>query len=334
MSFTRVAIGVVWLAAGCACFGKGVDFRGEGKFGFFGKTSAAFLMAKEGGRFLGQADGFIEAMSPFDRSARLMTAREVSTKELLRHASAQSRNWTPGEMTKVRRNMEAIADGMAGFKLQFPPTVFFIKTTGREEGNAAYTRLNAIILPAVKLKQKDASLRRLLAHELFHVLSRANPKLATRLYRIIGYEPAPALKFPAELLPRKLTNPDAPFSRHVIEICHEGRAVKVAPILYARADKYDEKLGGPFFRYLIFRLLVLDEKDRSRAARDADGRLILLKPDEASGFHEKVGRNTGYIIHPEETMADNFVFLALGRGNLPHPEIVRAARVVLQRGGK
>ena len=334
MSLTRAALGAAWLAAGCVCLGADVDFRGEGKFGFFGKTSVAFLMHKEGGRFLGRPDGFIEAMSPFDRSARLMTAREVSQAELLRHVSAQARDWTPGEMANVRGSMKAIAGKMAGLKLDFPPTIYFIKTTGREEGNAAYTRLNAIILPVGKLKQKDASLRRLLAHELFHVLSRANLKLATQLYRIIGYEPAPALKFPAELLPRKLTNPDAPFSRHVIEIHHEGRAVKVAPILYARADKYDEKLGGPFFRYLIFRLLVLDAKDRSRAARDADGRLILLKPDEAKGFHDKVGRNTGYIIHPEETMADNFVFLLLGRDDLPNPEIVRAARVVLQRGGK
>jgi len=159
-------------------------------------------------------------------------------------------------------------------------------------------------------------------------LSRANPELSTRLYRIIGYEPVPSLRFPAELLPRKLTNPDAPFSRHAIEVEHDGQKVKVAPILYARTEKYDEKQGGAFFRYLVFRLLILDAGNLSKAKRDSEGALILLGPTEAGGFQEKIGRNTGYIIHPEETMADNFVFLILVKKNLPNPEIVQAMKKV------
>ena len=40
-----------------------------------------------------------------------------------------------------------------------------------------------------------------------------------------------------------------------------------------------------------------------------NGKTTLLKPDEAEGFFEQIGRNTSYILHPEETLANNFVFL-------------------------
>ena len=33
---------------------------------------------------------------------------------------------------------------------------------------------------------------------------------------------------------------------------------------------------------------------------------------ESAGFFEQVGRNTGYIIHPDEILAENFVKLAIG----------------------
>ena len=68
--------------------------------------------------------------------------------------------------------------------------------------------------------------------------------------------------------------------------------------------------------------------------RGADEKPFLLEPTEAKGFQEKIGRNTRYIIHPEETMADNFVFLVFGQKNLPNPEIVWAMKKVFQENRK
>ena len=288
----------------------------------------SFLNREAGADFLGEPDDFVKALSPFDRASRLQVGRVVGQAEFLKHVRAQVLGWDQAEIEKISALLKKLWPRMTGLKLPWPRTIHLIKATGKEEGNAAYTRRNALILPAGKLKQNNEKLERLLVHELFHVLSRANPELSTRLYRIIGYEPVPPLIFPAELLLRKLTNPDAPYSRHAIEVERDGRKVKVAPILYARTEKYDEKQGGAFFRYLVFRLLVLDVEDLSKAMRDADGKLALLKPEEAKGFKEKIGRNTGYIIHPEETMADNFVFLVLGKKDLPNPEIVQAMKKI------
>lgn len=49
---------------------------------------------------------------------------------------------------------------------------------------------------------------------------------------------------------------------------------------------------------------------------------LLLDPNEVADFHAQIGRNTKYIIHPDEVLADNFVHLVLGDEKLASPEIV------------
>ena len=47
------------------------------------------------------------------------------------------------------------------------------------------------------------------------------------------------------------------------------------------------------------------------------------------GFYEQIGRNTGYIIHPEETLANNFVHLMLKKQDLKNPEIPKKIEQLL-----
>ena len=55
----------------------------------------------------------------------------------------------------------------------------------------------------------------------------------------------------------------------------------------------------------------------------------LIGPQESSGFLEQVGRNTQYIIHPEEILADNFALLILKEQNIPSPQVLqRMVRVL------
>jgi hypothetical protein len=57
----------------------------------------------------------------------------------------------------------------------------------------------------------------------------------------------------------------------------------------------------------------------------------LVEVEAVEGFFEQIGRNTGYIIHPEEILADNFVLLVLGRTTppVPNPEIPEEMRAIL-----
>lgn len=49
---------------------------------------------------------------------------------------------------------------------------------------------------------------------------------------------------------------------------------------------------------------------------------VLLSPDKTPDYMKRIGNNTGYIIHPDEILADNFVHLILQTKDLETPHIV------------
>ncbi len=91
--------------------------------------------------------------------------------------------------------------------------------------------------------------------------------------------------------------------------------------------------GGEFFAYLQFKLLVVEKEGGSEnlmAVSDGPS-LKLVGMERVPGFLERVGRNTNYIIHPEEILADNFALLVLKESKVASPEILQKMREVLSR---
>ena len=292
----------------------------------------AFATVDEGRKILTTRDDFVARLSPFDRAARVGTDKNVSEEEYFRFVSGNVLAWTPQDKAVVESAWSALEPKLDQMVLPLPQKIVLIKTTGREEGGAEYTRANAIILTqtSVDASHRD-SLEAILAHELFHVLSRANPELRDKLYAVIGFQPCGEIPFPAELVSRKLTNPDAPKNDHCIRVQTSQGAVWAVPILFSKTAHYDASKGGPFFDYLEFKLLVVQRTGTSPAARATYdvAHPVLLDVNQVSGFYEQVGRNTDYIIHPEEILADNFKLLLLDRTNVPSPEILQKIAAVL-----
>jgi hypothetical protein len=197
---------------------------------------------------------------------------------------------------------DQVVDKIRALRLPLPPKVFVVKTTGQEEGDTVYTRQTAVMIPRSKIGD---NLPRLLAHELFHIASRANPALAERLYAVVGFTRCTEASYPANLAPRKLTNPDAPRNDYCIRVMLDGRRVAATPILFSRTESYDPVRGGEFFDYLQLGLLI----------RAAPGEALssekIVGLQQVTGFFEQVGQNTQYVIHPEEILADNFALLVL-----------------------
>ncbi len=298
------------------------------------RLNAHCVSVEEGRKALSARDEFIAALSPFDRAARLKSEQDVGEKEFLAFVADQVRPWTEAETARVEACFAAIEKKTKGFQLGLPDPVLVVKTTGAEEGDAAYTRGDAVVLPQSKADLEPKELEKLLAHELFHVLSRRRPELRKRLYPLVGFEPCDPVELPAELRPRKITNPDAPRFDARIELDVEGKRLQAVPVLFSSQARYDAKAGGEFFRYLMFRLLVIEPQGYGRqgwAAKLRDGKPWLLEPEKTPDYRAKAGRNTGYIIHPEEILADNFVLLLEGRKDVPSPEILEGMAKVLSR---
>ena len=227
----------------------------------------------------------------------------------------------------MREVIAAAKPKLTRFAKHLPERIDLIKTTGNDEGAAPYTRGTSIILPRRRAGQSAKGLERLFYHELFHIISRGSPKLRDQLYRIIGYEKCGVVLLPGDMMSRRISNPDAPVVEHCIQVSKDDKSYWTAPVLFSRTPKYDPETGGTFFRYLEFRLMGIDRK--SAKATLKNGKPVFFKPDEVEGFFEQIGRNTGYIIHPEETLANNFVHLMTGKQDLKNPEIPEKIEAIL-----
>jgi hypothetical protein len=298
-----------------------------------GNSKVHFAMQGEGRQVLVAKDDFIQRLSPFDRSARMHTDRAVSDAELLEFIGRNVGDWTPEERQTVQAAIEAISPILRDLPRSLPVTVQLIKTTGAEEGNAAYTRATAIVLPESEFTKSQKDLQRVICHELFHVLSRQNPDLREKLYGVIGFARCNEIKLPPELERRKITNPDAPRNDHFIRLQIDGHESLAVPILLSSAEKYDVKRGGDFFAYLQFQFLVVEKTAGSQTFKIVCEASLpkLVDMAHVSGFMEQVGRNTDYIIHPEEILADNFALLLLDEQKVPSPQILQKMREILLR---
>jgi hypothetical protein len=285
-------------------------------------AKAGFASAAEGGRLLSNRDVFVAAMSPFDRAARLKTGRDVAETEYLAFVARQTLEWTDAEVVAMAAILERFRKATADLGLRLPPVVLFIKTTGLEEGRAAYCRGASVVLPVNVVGGDAKELDKTVFHELFHIYSRHHSEERAALYRILGFEVCPEIALPEALRARKITNPDAPLLDSVIRV-HVGAGGArrpVTPVLLATSERYDVQKGGEFFDSMEFRLLVLDEAGgKFRPAALPDGKPWLLDPAEVPDYLEQIGANTRYIIHPEEILADNFVLLVNPKPATPAP---------------
>jgi hypothetical protein len=292
-----------------------------------------FATPKQATKHLRAKDQFVSAMSVFDRQSRVGKSVDVSESDYLDFLSAHVLEWEQAEKLQVALALASLAKKLAPYDLPLPGEILMIKTSGGEEGNAAYCRSNAIVLPKKMVKWQGIKLERLLTHELFHVLSSHNAELRTKMYKIIGFTTVEPMGLPKSLVDRKITNPDAPQLDSVIQLETEKGDVFATPFLFAKRD-YDDSRNDSFFAYMTFRLLVVKKNDGNWFPVSDDGQPQLLDPAKTPSYGKQIGSNTGYIIHPDEIMADNFVHLVQRSKDLETPRIVEELRALLSSAEK
>ncbi len=286
-----------------------------------------FASIDKANALLTQEDAFTESWSPFDIDSR-MHKPNSTREELFEYIAKQTREWTEKEKNELISIFEEVDKQIEnqGFKIDFPEEIYFVKTTTKEEGGAeGYTRGNYIVLKDDIISQPTGDLKKLVVHELFHVLTRNNPEFRKEMYAIIGFNLMNDVAYPENLKSHRITNPDAPQTDSYIDLNVDEASKSCMMILYANQD-YS---GGDFFKYLNVGFLCL-KGDTLKTIAYKNDKPVIYTMSQVSGFFEQVGKNTQYIIHPEEILADNFAFAILGTTGLPNQEIVNKIKEKLQ----
>lgn len=293
-------------------------------------SSLVFAEEEQAREVLTADDDFSRRLSRFDLQSRLQTDQEVTRDDWRKLVAEQVTPWPAAEREKLKQVVESLKPKLAMFRLPLPKQILLIRTTGKEEADAAYTRAKAIVLPAAKLRHALPQLEALLTHELFHILSRHDATVRAALYKIVGFSVGEEISLPQSLEDRRITNPDAPRLDCFITLKNDGMEVTAVPILYATPKQYDGKKGGSFFSYLTIRLLVVDKVAGQWQPRLKDQQPVVLDPKKIDSYYEQIGRNTNYDWHPDEILADNFVYLVNRRQNLKTPRVTERMAEVLK----
>jgi len=299
-------------------------------FGFKNKDltiNVEFATVQQAKELLTTEDKFTESWSQFDIDSR-MRKNNSTKEELFEYISEQAREWTPDQKEILKKVIFKIQKQISknNFQLNFPGKIVFIKTTTKEEGNAlAYTRSNYIVLNEKLETSNQWDLERLVAHELFHILSRNNPEFRKSMYGIIGFKLMNNIDYPETIKKYRITNPDAPHTDNYITLKINDEVINCMMILFSK-KAYE---SGDFFEYLNIGFLKLTGNEiKSVELRDNNPTIYSLK--EVSNFFEQVGKNTNYIIHPEEIMAENFSFALMEKKELKNPDIINKIRIILK----
>jgi len=316
--------------------------------------------------FLATVDDFVRHQSRFDRQARLNLEYHVAAVSLemhLNYVSSQAMPWQDDEIESLKQIIVSVADKFFRLNFTLPEEVFLVKTTGLEEGFAAYTRaLNVIALPENMVQSLDFAmnwgdplhetktnltyLENVIIHEFFHLFSKNNPSRRDALYQLVNYQPTgndvelPDIPWRPPnsgytMRDLKITNPDTPVMNTYIEMevpsdpaLDTSPRIKrqLLPILLASGPY----AGGSFFQYLQWWFMTIEKNPPGHwvpVMNDKKQPILYDSSKLMSQYLQLIGRNlTGELFHPDEILAQNFVFVA----NQPSMELLSKMGEVLR----
>lgn len=292
------------------------------------KIPFRFATRAEAQMLITDIDNFTNKLNSFDINLRL--GKEDGRKsELLRLAMNETQNWSEEDKNKITAALKSLQTKIdkQKLKIKYPQEVILVKTSMKEEMNvAAYTRKNWIALGEKYINEAtNDELEYLLAHEIFHLLTRSNKDFKKSVYSVIGFNVTEReLFFPIDIIEKRISNPDIELYDSYAEFTINGNKQKCSMIIYTKIPfSPDKNLSD----YLSVGLIPLNE---NLIPIQNDGKTVIYDINQAEDFYDKIGKNTQYIINPEEILADNFAYLLIQKKGLPNPEIQKKIAELLK----
>lgn len=286
-----------------------------------------FATRAEAQMLITDIDNYTRRWNQFDINIRLQTEQGRKSK-LLAFAMDQTLNWSDNDKQRISQSIKALDTEIKKQKLniKFPKELVFVKTTMKEECNTdAYTRENWIAVGEKALADKnDTELTALIAHEIFHLLSRCDINFKKAAYQTIGFTVMDReILFPADIIEKRISNPDINRYDSYINVTVNGEKQNCTMITYTDTP-YD---GKQLTDYIHIGLIPLNEHF---IPIQINGQTVIYNMNQATDFVEQTGKNSNHAIDPEEILADNFSDLLTGKKELQSPEVTERLRQVLK----
>lgn len=203
--------------------------------------------------------------------------------------------------------------------------IYLVKLNAKAYGEGVfYTRDNGIYIPYSELNEENlGGLISVFLHEIYHIMSRYSEDFRRSSYKLIGFEAVEGqLDFPKELDRRILLNPDGVNMAYAITLKtenEEDKPIKAISVIHTNTPNYSETKPA-FFSYIQFDLFQIEPKDDGYKVNISEEIGPMVTPDIPDlyypSFFEQIYDNTQYIIHPDEIMADNFMFATFAKNGV------------------
>jgi len=269
-------------------------------------------------------EDYFNNFSQYDLDYKL-NKKNATLEEFKKFGVSQIREFTQEEKDIISAQITKMEQTLEKQKLSLPfhEEIIYIKSTQKEEnGSLAYTHGTQIYLGGhlFDYMEDESSTRekifsaKVFWHELFHCITRANKQFRKDMYKIINFTVGEKdFTIPKKIRDISISNPDVEHHDAYATFKINGKDIDCYLVL--TAGRPFEKEGDSFFSCMRSSIVPIDSQ----------GEFYL--PEDASNFWEIFGKNTNYVIDPEECMADNFSYAILDEEyhydlNIKNPEII------------
>lgn len=282
-----------------------------------------FASQAQAREILGRHDAYVRSTAARERSVLLRTDGAVTPERFAQAMAETALEWSDEERRGFADVLPRLQRFLAPMRWKAPSSILLVKSAERLMDGFPHTRANAIVLPERMLRDaltEPGLMDYLMAHETFHVLTRADAQLREELYEAIGFRACASTELPASIAELRITNPDEPEKRYAIRLPGGERM----PLVHFDSHSIDASKG--FSSHARTSWLPVERRDGRCRVRDER-----LTTESLEGLYEQVGRNTAYVIHPEEILADNFALLFRPTAKRASSEVLARIERILRR---
>lgn len=268
-----------------------------------------------GAKALTAEDEFTRALTPSDFSIRVKKDR-ARLWDLRKVYAGATLAWSADEQARLTGAIERNRARLDQLASWLPATIQLAKTSDAADGGLPHTRGSTIFF-GPKLPVKDATLDFIFVHEIFHVLSRKNAARRDEFYALVGFEACKRVDMPRTLREQTITNPDAALMLHGAPM-EDGTLL--LPVLLSDPVRFTPAKPN-FESYLSLHYYAMNRNAKGECALVLDQKSPREIDEKAAlqTIYARAGRNTVYVLHPEEILADNFAQLIAGKPGAPDP---------------